>query len=292
MKLSRSIRYLTLLLAIFIAAGGAAQEAEDSATPEAPDFSSLQTNWWSYFEGSREEVEPRAEAFFEGVEVQIADLAAQNQEIAQSVLVAVRDNIATYLTLFDDTEPAPQDLPPPAVSYSIEDLLVLAATARDALSDAAEEQLEVERERRVLNGATRRRDAAFKDYVDAAAGDERWLVALRLIQARSAQEISERRLELLSQRFERATAYAEEASTHVDLARELLAATTSSTELNDRVIAYEEAVESARTEQSGCNSRDFWRRKFIWPWPKSLWPVPTRSIGGRCSSSILLLMLR
>ena len=141
MKISRSTRFLTLLLSIFIAAGSPAQEAEDSAAPEAPDFSSLQSNWWSFFEGPREEVVPRAGTFFSIVEFQIADLGAQNQEIAHSVLDAVRANITAYLTLLDDTELAPQELPEAAVTYSIDDLLSLAATARDARSDAAEEQL-------------------------------------------------------------------------------------------------------------------------------------------------------
>ena len=237
MTVSRSIRFMALLLALLITVPGSAQEPGDSAAPIAPVFDSLQTNWWSYFEGSREEIEPRAETFLQGVEAQIAGLETQNQQIAQSVLDAVRDNVTAYLTLLDETELTPLELPPPAAGYTISDMLSLAAAARDARAKAAGEQLEVDREERILNGVSRRRDAAFKDYVDAASGDERWLSALRLMQARSAQAISARRLELLSQRFERATDYAEASVVGVDLARALLVTSTESTKLDERVQA-------------------------------------------------------
>ena len=248
MKTSQSSRLLAILLAMIVAVGSYAQEVEEDGAPAAPDFNSLQSNWWPYFEGSGEVVEPRASEFLDLVEIQVADLAAQNQEIAASVLDAVRANITAYLALLDDTELTPQELPPPAVNYSIDELLDLASASRDAQSNAAEEQLEVEREQRVFDGATRRRDAAFRDYDDAAAGDEQWLAALRLLQSRSAQEISSRRLELLSQRFDRATEFAESAIVLVDLAVDLLAPTTNSTELNERVSADESAVDAAASE--------------------------------------------
>ena len=248
MKISQSSRLLAILLAMLVTVTSTAQETEDDAGPATPDFNSLQSNWWPYFEGPRDEVEPRANEFLDLAETQVADLAAQNQEIAVSVLDAVRANIAAYLALLDDTELTSQELPPPAVNYSIDELLELAAGARDAQANAAEEQLEVEREQRVLDGATRRRDAAFRDYVDAAAGDEQWLAALRLLQARSAQEISARRLELLSRRFERGTEYAESTEVLVDLAVDLLAPTTNSTELNDRLTVDEAAVDDANAE--------------------------------------------
>ena len=246
MKTSHSARLLAIMLAMLVAVGALAQENEEDGPPPAPDFTSMQSNWWPYFEGAREDVEPRADEFLQLAETQIADLAPQNQEIAVALLDAVRANISAYLTLLDDTEQPPQELPPPAVNYSVDELLALAASARDALSNADEEQLEVQREERVLDGATRRRDAAFRDYVDAATGDEQWLAALRLMQARSAQEISARRLELLSLRFERATEYAESAAVLVDLAVDLLAPTTNSTELNDRIVDNEAAVEEAQ----------------------------------------------
>ncbi|MDH3806546.1 MAG: hypothetical protein OEU90_13885, partial [Gammaproteobacteria bacterium] len=190
MKIAQSTPFLALLLGLLVAVNSPAQEAEDGAATTPPDLNSLQTNWWAYFEGSRAEIQPRVDTYLDDVGVQIANLAPQNQETAQSVLNTVRGNFTALLALLDDTELTLQELPAAAASYSIEELLKLAAIARDARSGAAEEQLEVDREKRILDGTGRRRDAAFKAYVDAAVGDERWLAGLRLLQARSAQAIS------------------------------------------------------------------------------------------------------
>jgi small-conductance mechanosensitive channel len=240
-----------VLLCILVASNSPAQETQDSAAAPAPDLSSLQTNWWAFFEGSRGEVEPRSEAFLEDAGVQIAVLAPQNQEIAQSVLDAVRGNLNALLALSDDTELTLQALPPAAINYSIGDLLGLAADARDARAGAAEELLEVEREKRVLDSTSRHRDATFKDYVDAAAGDERWLAGLRLLQARSAQAISVRRLKLLTRSHERATAYADATAERADIASDRLATTPAEArldELFERVDLSKTAVNNAQEE--------------------------------------------
>ena len=205
MKIARSTRIVALLLTLLVAVNSPAQNSDDGTAPTAPDLTSLKSDWWTYFEGSREEVEPRIDAFLTELSSQIVDLAPQNQEIAASMLVVVRDNFTAYLALLDDSVLAPQELPAPAENYTLDDLLGLAAIARDALAGAAQENLEVDRERRIFNGASQIRDAVFKDYVDAAARDERWLVAARLLQARSAQAISARRLALLTQSFGLAT---------------------------------------------------------------------------------------
>ena len=249
MKIAPSKYLLALLLCAFVAVHSSAQGIDDSTAEIAPDLNSLQNNWWAVFEGSREEVEPRVDTFLEAVGVQIAALAPQNQVIAQSVLDAVRDNFTAYLALLEDGDVALQQLSPAKVDYSIDILLGLAATARSARAEAKEERFEVEREQRIFDGAGRRRDAAFKDYVDAAGGDERWLVALRLVLARSAQAISARRLELLTQRYERVTAYADATAARVDVARERLATTVDAAnldELIERVAESEAAVEDAQ----------------------------------------------
>ena len=249
MKIAQSTQFLAVLLSMLAAVNSPAQDAEDSAAITVPDLSSLQTNWWAFFEGPREEVEPRVGTFLEDVGVQIAELAPQNQEIARSVLDAVRGNLTALLALSEDADLTLQELPAAAVSYSADDLLRLAAIARDARAGAEEEQLEVERENRVLDGATRRRDAAFKDYVDADAGDERWLTALRLLQARSLQAISARRLDLLTLSYERANTYAEATAARADLAADRLATAADETRLDDLVIRVadsETVVESAR----------------------------------------------
>ena len=246
-KPAQSKRLASLLVGMLLVTSSLAQDADD-ATPVTPDLGSLQTTWWSFFEGPRADVEPRAETFFDAVEVQIADLATQNEEIASTLLIAVRDNVSAYLALMDDPELESQELNQAAIEYSIDDLLRLAAAERDARSKARDEQLEVEREERIYSGAGRRRDTAFDDYVGATAGDERWLAALRLMQARSAQAISTLRLELLTQRFERASAYSEATAERVALARERLTTTAETAGLDklvERVSASRDAVDEA-----------------------------------------------
>ena len=263
MKISFSKRLLTLLACSVFAVSGLAQEADDSAVPAAPDFGSLQNNWWDYFEGTSAEVEPRVNSFLADLAEQTAELAPQNQEIARSVLAAVADNFNALLALVDDPELSVKELPAEAAAYSINELLNLAASARDARSAAAAAMLEVDREKRVLDGATRRRDAIFDDYVDAKAGDERWMVALRLLQARSAQAISTRRLDLLTQSYEHAASYADAAAERADLARERAAPSAITQDLDALIrqidvdeAAVENAQEQLRAAQLAASGLD------------------------------------
>ncbi len=249
MKILRRTPYLVLLLSFFLSASIMAQQTDDNAEPALPDLGSLQNDWWAYFEGSRADVEPRTDTFVAAAGIQIAELAPQNQAIAQTILDAVRDNFTALLPLLDDADVAAPDLEPEAASYTINALLAIAAMAREARADAAEEQLEVDREKRVFDGTTRHRDSVFDDYVDAAAGDERWLAALRLVKARSAQAISERRLALLTQRAERDTSYADALDARRDLASTRLATTADEADmegLNKSVAKDRQAVEKAR----------------------------------------------
>ncbi len=263
MKISRSTRLTASLLCMLVAVNSPAQEAGGNAAPLQPDLNSLQNNWWTYFEGSQKQVELRVDTFLDVVGTQIASLAPQNQDTAESVLDAVRGNFTAYLALLDDPELTLQRVEPAAVDYSIDELLALAALARDALADAAEEQLEVEREQRIFDGASRRRDTVFKDYVSATAGDQRWLVALRMVQSRSAQAISARRLVLLTERYDRATAHAEATAERVNLAIDRLATTAGEDKLDEfmeRVDAGRKDVESAseklRTAQLAASGLD------------------------------------
>jgi small-conductance mechanosensitive channel len=263
MKILRSTRYLTILLSLMLSASAFAQLVEDRAEPALPQLSSLQNNWWDYFEGSSAEVAPRKDAFLEATGVQIASLAPQNQAIAQTILDAVRDNFTALLPLLDSADPTAQDLEPEAASYSIDDLLNIAAMVREARANAAEEQLEVDREKRVLDGTKRHRDAVFDDYVDASAGDARWLSGLRLVKARSAQAISTRRLALLTQRAERDAAYADALAARLDIASNRLATTADEADiesLNKRLATNRAAVETAqeklRAAQIAASSLD------------------------------------
>lgn len=236
---------------------------DDSTPPEAPNLASLQTNWWAFFEGSRAEVEPQIDSYLKDTNELIADLQPQNQEFALSTLDALRDNLTVLMTLLDEAEAAPQTLTPAAASYSIEEMLGLSAIARDAREAAADEQLEVDRERRVLNGASRYRDNVFNDYLDADVGENRWLAGLKLMQARSVQAVSKRRLDLLTQRSKRAADYAKAALAHCELAMDRLATTVDEAKLDQIIIrldantvAVKTAEEKLRTSQIAASGLD------------------------------------
>lgn len=264
MLAKQSTRYLALIVSVLFSTGVLAQEEEEVEEIPTPDLQALQSEWWSFFEGPREQVESRIAAIDEMVSAQIADLEVQNQEIASSLLGTVRNNFVAYLNVLDTTDVAMPGQPPEAISYSLEELLELASIAREARTGATEERLEVEREERTLAGARRQRDAAFREYTGSAEGDERWLLALRLVQARVVQGISAARLELLTERYEAGTDFADATSERVDLARERLAPTGSDTELADLaqrvandeadVVEARAAVASARVAASTLDS--------------------------------------
>jgi small-conductance mechanosensitive channel len=263
MIITRAKRYLFLLFAFLSAAGALAQEATEDAAPSMPDLTALESGMWAYFDGTRDEVEPRVGTFLDAAASQIADLEPQNQQVAESVLNAVRDNFTALLNLIDDAEPASQELPSEAVGYSIEQMLEFAAIVRNAETTAAEEQVEVSREQRVLDGATRRRDSNYRAYVDSLAGDNRWLAGLRLIEARSALAISQRRLALLSDRRSRAVEFADTTVNRLALIADRLEAVNDENELanlskrvDDRRAAVEAAQESFRAAQLAASGLD------------------------------------
>jgi len=225
MKHTHWIRRAVFLLCILAAGNAVSQDAEEPAPVQLPDLNSLQSTGWGFFDVPQSEAKARSEAFFAAIEEQLVDLSPQNEELANSLLQAVRDNISAYIALLENPDIAAKDLDTAHMSYDIDQLLQLARNSRDAQASAVEEQVEVEREERILAGATRRRDMAFGTYVDAEAGDERWLAGLRLLQVRSAQAISERRLEILTMRFEHAAAYADAIAERVELAKQRLETT-------------------------------------------------------------------
>lgn len=223
MKNPHKIRFLALLLGVALSLNAHAQESVDKPDASKPVLESMEANWWSYFEGSQDAVELRATDFLTEISVQVTRLQPANEPIGQSILEAVQDNFTAYLALLDEDEFAQPILPEAQVSYSLDDLLQLASVSREANEATRIEQLEVDREQRILEGATRRRDQAFKDYVDAPAGDARVIAALRLVQTRLAQAIAMRRLTLLTQSLERATTYAKATADRVLLASDSLA---------------------------------------------------------------------
>lgn len=248
MKISSQFRVLALLSVLAASSGAIAQVTDADAPPARFELSAIEAGSWSYFEGAKDEVETRIDQFVEAAADDVASLDAANVEIGESLLGAVRDNLSAYLALLSDDEPQLQPLPQPKISYSLDDLLRLAAVSRNARKGLAQERLEVEREQRVLGGTTRRRDQAFKEYVDAPEGDEKLVAGLRLLQTRSAQAISTRRLRLLTQSQERASEYADAIDERVAIASQGLATTPD--EANLEALLAQVAIDTAAAEQA------------------------------------------
>jgi small-conductance mechanosensitive channel len=263
MKMLRVISVPGLLCGLLLAMPGLAQEPAEPTEPTPPDLLALDQAWWSYFDGTAEDVGPRIEAFLAVVNEQIAGLGAQNQETAPPIVQAVRDNLQVYRSLLDGPQSQPPILDEPSATYSLDELLAIAAETREARVAADAAASEVERERRIFNGASRRRDSLFKDYLDAAEGDDRWLAGLRLVRARSAQAISARRLAILTQSASLAQDYADQLALRVDLVRGRLAMTADQEVVDGLVEAVAEreaavaaAEERAREAQIAASSLD------------------------------------
>jgi small-conductance mechanosensitive channel len=239
------------MLALLPAAVALAQDNAEAEPPAEPQLASLQANWWTFFQGDEATVAPRVANFLEKASGTINEMQPQNQEAADSVLDAARDNFSAYVALLEESQPLPQELPEAAVSYSLDELLALGKAARDARSQAAQARQEAEREERILQGASRRRDLAFKGYVEAPPDDQKVLAALRLVQTRAAQAIASRRVELLQRSAELASDYANATATRVSVAIERLMATPdreSLDELITQIASDADAVEKARDQ--------------------------------------------
>ena len=236
-------RAFIVYLAFVSLSPGFAQDNEQEA-PAPPQLRALErTGWWAYFEGYPSEVEPRIAETLDRLGLEIADLSPTSQTDAESLLEATRRNLQAYLELLAETErEADKQLPTPQDVYSVDEVLALASALRDAQAATASDQLGVEREERVLDVAARRRDKAFRDYVDTEAGDERWLAGLRLLQARAALAISERRLELLEARADRTQGTVDALAERIDLARQRLGGIVDESRLNTLNQAAEETA--------------------------------------------------
>ena len=263
MRTSVTARILALLFAAVISCASLAQETEDDQEVGKPQLASMEAHWWFYFEGPREDVEFKVNEFLPDMAAEVEGLQPSSEEAGLALLAAIRDNFTAYLALLDADELELLELPQEQVSYTLDDLLRVAAVLRDAREGAAQELLEVEREQRVLEDVSRRRDQAFKDYVAAVAGDEQDIAGLRLIQTRSAQAISTHRLRLLTQSHDRAVAYTEATTARVEYAVENLAvsedetvleAMTEQVALNEAaVVAAREYLRTAELEASGLD---------------------------------------
>jgi small-conductance mechanosensitive channel len=254
MQIAHYNRVFALLFWLVVGGAALAQEAEQPPPPTPPDLSSLGQNWWTYFEDAPDVVGTRIDSFLDGISEYAASLGALNEQAASDTLDAVRDNFRVYLSLLGDPETESRRLEEPAGVYSLDELLQTAAEARKARGLANDARIEVEREQRVLSGATRRRDAAFKVYIDASAGDQRWLAGLRLVRVRTSQAIAARRLAILRQSADFAAGYAEQLAERVDLILERLGAEGDPDTLGALSTAVDAARETVETKEESARA--------------------------------------
>ncbi len=241
---TRKRLFAWLLVGILTAFSSQAQEPPPTEErPPPPDLANLQSGWWNtYLENiTPEERLARAERLLQSIEAMSAGLGPNNLEISQSIVAAIRDNLGAYEELFKESAEAPKVLDAAEETYTADQLLEVAAEARRARREADEQQAEVEREQRILSGARERRDVAFKRYLGAKPGDEKFLAALRYLQIRSALAIAARRLQLLTERSQQATAYAAATAERVQLASERLPTTVT----DEQFAALQENVDEA-----------------------------------------------
>jgi small-conductance mechanosensitive channel len=264
MTAARLTQCFAILCSLLLGASALAQDEEDPTTPPAPpEVSALETDWWTWFESESDDAEQRIETFLDRLNEQVGDLGAQNQLVAPGLIQAVRDNLQVYATLLDGVDIEPPQLPLQKDIYSLDDLLDIAATSREARAAANAAESEVERERRVLAGTSRRRDNIYRDYLDAAEGDERWLAGLRLVQVRSAQAIAARRLQILTQRASFAREFSDDAAARLEVVQQRLFAdadeaalaelTETVAERADAVVNAEERAREAQIAASGLD---------------------------------------
>ena len=228
-------RVFALIAGVLLACSSFAQDAEKATTPKAPDLLSLGTNWWAFFEQTGDDARQRIDEYLADISTQTTNLQAANQPVAMSIHAAIEDNIEVYRAMQNEPELIPRTLPAPQLQYSIDELLEIAAASRQADAVAIQEQLEVEREQRVLEGASRRRDLTFKSYLNAGSGDEKILAGLRLMHDRSAQAIASRRLNVLQRRYDCAAEFATAMAARVTYAAERLATTPETADLDTLV---------------------------------------------------------
>ncbi|MEE8306858.1 MAG: mechanosensitive ion channel domain-containing protein [Gammaproteobacteria bacterium] len=244
-----------LVLVPLVAAAQVADDNQPPAQSPIPRVESLETGWWSYFEGQPNQVATRIDAFLDQAGEATADLPATDQVDAESVLAALRTDLDAYRALQSEENPQRRMLEEALSVYSIDELLNLAATQRSAAQAAIADRLEVERAQQSVEVVAQRRDNAFKTYIDTDTPNQRWFAGLRLVQSRAALAIAERRLQLLSLNYDGAIVYADALSERLEAARGLVSANgddsldSAATRVAETTIAVTQAEATLREAQ-------------------------------------------
>lgn len=222
-RLFRLLVSALVLVPVITAAQVSDTDLPPSQSP-IPRVESLATGWWSYFEGQPDQVATRIDAFLSQAGEATANLPATDQVDAESLLAALRTDLDAYQALRREENPVREVLGEAKPVYSIDELLKLAAEQRDAAQSAIADALEVERAQQSVEVVARRRDTAFKAYIDTDGPNQRWLAGLRLVQSRAALAIAERRLQLLSLSYDGAIVHADALSERMEAARQRVSA--------------------------------------------------------------------
>lgn len=216
-----------LISLIFLAAPAAAQLLPDSLGSESsaaapPDLAALKTGWWDYFLASQPDAADRHADYIARIREGLSQLSPRQREEAERLVDLVQNNLAAYLELENRPELAPQPLPPSSDEYSFPQLLMVMEAAGTAVRLVADDELEVGRATRRRDSDSRRRDQAFKAYIDEQDSDARWLKGLELLQARSQLLLAESRLNLVKADLDNAQRYRREIEERLNYARERL----------------------------------------------------------------------
>jgi small-conductance mechanosensitive channel len=225
---------------------------EAEAQPEPPAISSLTTRWWGYFaDVAGTEGAERDTRFLTVTAEQLAQLSPKSRAEAEPLLDSIRSNLEIYREVSGAPPPRLEELPPPAEAYSLEQLAALLDATRVAAKFVLEDELEVSRAKRQRDAAARRRDLAFKEYINSEFDDERWLQGLRLVQARSQLAIAEQRLQLFTADYDNSVQYQRRLNDRLTYARSRLEVSGDDAALaaeEERTAAARAQLEAAQAE--------------------------------------------
>lgn len=244
-----------LISLIFLAAPAAAQllpdlSGSEPAPTSAPDLAALKTGWWDYFLASHPDAAERHAEFLTRTREGLNRLNPQRREEAERLVELIGNNLSAYLELELRPELEVQPLPPGADEYTFPQLLRVMEAESIAARLVADDELEVGRATRRRDSDSRRRDQAFKAYIDEQQSDARWLRGLQLMQARSQLMLSESRLSLIKADLENSQRYRQEIENRLTYARGQLvipADDSNIVEAEQKLVAAEEQLLAART---------------------------------------------
>ncbi len=254
---SSATSWLLAVLLFTAGTGPAPAQTAETSKPQIPDPAALAADWWIYFQSAGDERAERVDA----LEAQLDALSASLTEVGEredrlrGLIIEVGDLAARYDAVLSKEPPAPPPTAPAPETYTIEELLSLAADRREAAFDRDLEREDVERTARLHVSSTRRIDDAKAAYLALpATAPERVERGLELMRNRFAQGISEADLKLRRVVLERVSAKAERLAAELERAGKNLRAQPGEADAwAERAARAEE--ERQRLEAEAANAR-------------------------------------